>query len=151
MTVIGERYRLVSPIATGGMGTVWEGWDERLQRRVAIKQLHPPQPGRDPAQMRVDAERVLREARNAARLHHPHAVPVYDVVEQDGRPCLVMQYLPAPSLQQILATRGPLDPPAVARRDSGRRVLEMADVVEVGRILEQQRFRCARARSRRHG
>ena len=115
MSLIGDRYRLVKPIATGGMGTVWEGWDERLQRRVAIKQLHPPQPGLDPQAARVAAERVLREARNAARLHHPHAVPVYDVVEDDGRPCLIMQYLPAQSLQQVLAARGPLDVPTVAR------------------------------------
>jgi len=115
VALIGDRYRLVKPIATGGMGTVWEGWDERLQRRVAIKQLHPPQPGLDPQAARVAAERVLREARNAARLHHPHAVPVYDVVEDDGRPCLIMQYLPAQSLQQVLAARGPLDVPTVAR------------------------------------
>jgi serine/threonine protein kinase len=115
VALIGDRYRLVKPIATGGMGTVWEGWDERLQRRVAIKQLHPPQPGLDPEAARVAAERVLREARNAARLHHPHAVPVYDVVDDEGRPCLVMQYLPAQSLQQVLAARGPLDIPTVAR------------------------------------
>jgi serine/threonine protein kinase len=117
MTMLGDRYRLVAPIATGGMGSVWEGWDERLHRPVAIKRLHV-QPGLDPQSARVAAERMLREARNAARLHHPHAVPVYDVIEEDGRPSIVMQYLPAPSLQQVLATRGPLDVATAARLGS---------------------------------
>ena len=112
--LIGGRYRLISPIATGGMGTVWEGWDERLQRRVAVKQLHPP-PGTSEEAARVASERALREARNAARLHHPNAVPVYDVVEEDGRPAVVMQYLPAPSLQRVLTDHGPLGVDHVAR------------------------------------
>ena len=111
---IGGRYRLVAPIATGGMGTVWEGWDERLQRRVALKQLHP-QPGLSPEDARIAGERALREARNTARLHHANAVPVYDVVDHEGQPCLVMQYLPARSLQAILAERGTLDVAQVAR------------------------------------
>lgn len=113
-TMIGGRYRLVSPIATGGMGSVWEAWDERLQRRVAVKQLHP-QPGLSADDARIAGERALREARNAARLHHPHAVPVYDVVDHEGQPCLVMQYLPTKSLQALLAERGTLDVAQVAR------------------------------------
>src|SRR3954468_9403929 len=112
--MIGGRYRLVSPIAPGGMGSVWEAWNERLQRRVAVKQLHP-QPGLRPDEARIASERALREARNAARLHHPNAVPVYDVVDHDGQPCLVMQYLPARSLQALLAERGTLDVSQVAR------------------------------------
>jgi serine/threonine protein kinase len=113
-TAIGGRYRLVAPIATGGMGTVWEAWDERLQRRVAIKQLHP-QPGLSPEETRLAADRALREARITARLHHPNAVPVYDVVDHEGQPCLVMQYLPAKSLQALLSERGTLDIASVAR------------------------------------
>src|SRR3954451_847575 len=96
------------------MGTVWEAWDERLQRRVAIKQLHAP-PGLDPEATRIASERALREARNTARLHHPHAVPVYDVVDHEGQPCLVMQYLHAKSLQALLAERGALSGAEVAR------------------------------------
>ncbi|MBW8732626.1 MAG: serine/threonine protein kinase, partial [Terrabacter sp.] len=92
----------------------WEAWDERLQRRVAVKQLHP-QPGLSADEARIASERALREARNAARLHHPNAVPVYDVVDHDGQPCLVMQYLPARSLQALLAERGTLDVSQVAR------------------------------------
>src|ERR1700759_3040131 len=93
------------------MGTVWEGWDELLQRPVAVKQLLPPLGGED-AQVAID--RAMREARITARLHHRHAVPVYDVVEQDGRPCLIMQYVPSHSLQQILNDKGVLTPATVA-------------------------------------
>jgi serine/threonine protein kinase len=111
---VAERYRLVEQIAAGGMGTVWEAWDDRLQRRVALKQLHP-QPGLSPAEGKLAGDRVMREARITARLHHPHAVPVYDVVDFDGQPCLIMQYLPSKSLQQLIKDRGLLAPADVAR------------------------------------
>ncbi len=113
-TLVADRYRLVQRIADGGMGSVWEAWDERLHRRVALKQLHP-QPGLSPQDASIATERVLREARLTARLHHPNAVPVYDVVDADGLPCLVMQYLPSTSLQALLAARGPLPVAEVAR------------------------------------
>jgi len=111
---IAGRYRLVSRIATGGMGSVWEAWDELLQRRVAVKQLLL-----QPSISRQDAElarsRVIREARITARLHHPHAVALYDVVEHDGQPCLIMQYVPAHNLNRLLRERGVLDEPLAAR------------------------------------
>jgi hypothetical protein len=112
--VIAGRYRLVNRIAAGGMGTVWQGWDERLRRPVAIKQLHP-QPGLSGAAADMVNDRAMREARITARLHHPHAITVFDVVEQDGQPCLIMQYLPSTSLQAILNDRGTLAPIEVAR------------------------------------
>lgn len=112
--LVAERYRLVEQIAAGGMGTVWEAWDDRLQRRVALKQLHP-QPGLSPAEAKLAGDRVMREARITARLHHPHAVPVYDVVDFDGQPCLIMQYLPSKSLQELIKDRGLLGPADVAR------------------------------------
>jgi serine/threonine protein kinase len=112
--LIGGRYRLVEQIAAGGMGSVWEAWDERLRRRVAIKQLHP-QPGLSPADAYLASNRAMREARITARLHHAHAVPVYDVVDHDGMPCLIMQYLPSKSLQNVLAERGALSVVEVAR------------------------------------
>ena len=77
-TAIGGRYRLVAPIATGGMGTVWEAWDERLERRVAIKQLHP-QPGLSQEQTRLAAERALREAR--ITVPHPEMNAFLDDVD----------------------------------------------------------------------
>jgi serine/threonine protein kinase len=112
--MIGGRYRLIRRLAAGGMGTVWEGWDERLQRPVAVKQLHL-QPGLSKADADVAVQRAMREARLTARLHHPNAVQVYDVVDHDGHPCLIMQYIPSTSLADIVRDRGPLPPAEVAR------------------------------------
>ncbi|WP_374969551.1 protein kinase [Terrabacter sp. BE26] len=112
--LIAGRYRLMDRIGSGGMGHVWLAWDERLNRAVAVKQLHSPV-GLGEADAAVAQERAMREARNTARLHHPNAVPVFDVVDHEGRPCLVMQYLPSQSLQAVLRDRGPLPVREVAR------------------------------------
>jgi eukaryotic-like serine/threonine-protein kinase len=112
--LIAGRYRLVNRIASGGMGIVWQAWDELLQRPVALKQLRP-QPGLSDADAELISRRAMREARITARLHHPHAVPVYDVVEFEGQPCLIMQYLPSTSLQTIVNDRGPVPPTEAAR------------------------------------
>ncbi|HZZ96789.1 MAG TPA: serine/threonine-protein kinase [Jatrophihabitantaceae bacterium] len=112
--VIGGRYRLVNRLATGGMGTVWEAHDERLQRTVAVKQLRL-QPGLSKADTEVAIQRAMREARITARLHHPNAVQVYDIVDDNGQPSLVMQYVPSTSLQDIIRDRGPLPGAEVAR------------------------------------
>ena len=112
--LIAGRYRLVNRIASGGMGIVWQAWDELLQRPVALKQLRP-QPGLSEAETELTSQRAMREARITARLHHQHAVPVYDVVEYDGQPCLIMQYLPSTSLQTIVNDRGPVPPTEAAR------------------------------------
>jgi len=112
--VLAGRYRLVDRIATGGMGSVWEAWDELLHRRVAVKQLLP-QPGLSKDDAAMARSRVIREARITARLHHPHAVTLYDVIEQDGQPCLVLQYVPSHSLSSLLAEQGPLPVAFVAR------------------------------------
>jgi len=111
---IAGRYRLVRQLATGGMGTVWEGWDERLHRPVAVKKL-ALLPGLTGPVAEVAAQRVMREARLTARLHHPNAVQVFDVVDDGGRPCLIMQYVPSRSLQDIVRDHGPLPPADVAR------------------------------------
>ena len=115
--LIAGRYRLMDRIGSGGMGHVWLAWDERLNRAVAVKQLHSPV-GLGESDAAVAQERAMREARNTARLHHPNAVPVFDVVDHDGRPCLVMQYLPSHSLQAVLTDRGPLPVQEVARLGS---------------------------------
>ena len=111
--LVASRYRLVERIATGGMGVVWRGWDERLRRVVAIKELlvHP---GLGEAAAEQAAHRAMREARITARLQHPHAIPVYDVVEHDGRPCLIMEYVPSRSLQNVLTERTTLGVDEVA-------------------------------------
>ncbi len=112
--LIGGRYRLERRLAAGGMGSVWLGQDERLHRPVAIKQLHV-QPGLSPEAAELASQRAMREARITARLHHPHAVPVWDVVDDNGLPCLIMQYLPSTSLSEMLRDKGSLAPPVVAR------------------------------------
>ncbi|MFP5284110.1 MAG: protein kinase domain-containing protein, partial [Thermoanaerobaculia bacterium] len=69
-------YRLDELLGFGGMGRVWRGWDERLHRRVALKEL------RSDALVSNIRERLRREARAAARLNHPSIVHSYDIVEQ---------------------------------------------------------------------
>jgi serine/threonine protein kinase len=70
------RYRLDRMIGSGGMGIVWEAWDPALQRRVAIKLLHP--------EIASGQARLIREARALAALQHPDVVAVFDVGEVDG-------------------------------------------------------------------
>ncbi|HYS40854.1 MAG TPA: protein kinase [Pseudonocardiaceae bacterium] len=96
-TLIAGRYRLQGEVGRGAMGVVWRARDERLDRAVAVKQLKPDtdQP----------AARALREAQLAARLRHPHAVTVHDIVGQDDTLYLVMEYLPSRSLADLLLDR----------------------------------------------
>jgi hypothetical protein len=107
-TLIGGRYRLSERLGSGAMGEVWRAHDERLDRTVAVKRLFAVASPDGTA-------RALREARNAARLQHPHAVTVHDVVEHDGHPCLVMEYVPADSLATVVREHGPLTPERAAR------------------------------------
>jgi tRNA A-37 threonylcarbamoyl transferase component Bud32 len=106
---VGGRYRLDRSIGSGGMGTVWQGTDELLGREVAVKEVRfPPEVGeREQDELR---ERTMREARATARLSHPNVVTTYDVVEDGGRPYIVMELLPARSLSAVLREDGPLPP-----------------------------------------
>ncbi|WP_410638921.1 protein kinase domain-containing protein [Amycolatopsis sp. lyj-346] len=112
--LIAGRYRLAERIGQGSMGVVWRARDERLDRVVAVKQLDYDaaigQAASDQASLRA-----LREARLTARLRHPHAITVHDVVEADGGPYLVMEYLPSRSLAEILLDRETLPAEEVAR------------------------------------
>ncbi len=103
--VLAGRYRLVYRVATGGMGSVWEAWDELLQRKVAIKELLT-QPGLSKDDAAMARSRVIREARITARLHHPHAVTLYDVIDNGGQPCLILQFVPSRTLSSMLAEEG---------------------------------------------
>ena len=105
--LLAGRYRLVRQVGRGGMGVVWEAWDERLERPVAVKQLRP-QLGLSPEDAELAKNRAMREARITARLHHRNAVPVFDVVEHDGQPCLIMQFLPSVPLSAELRDGGSL-------------------------------------------
>jgi eukaryotic-like serine/threonine-protein kinase len=105
--LIADRYRLLRHVGSGGMGVVWEGLDERLERHVAVKQLRR-QPGASTADAELANQRAMREARLAARLHHQHAVSVFDVVEQEGQLWLIMQLVPSVTLAAVIHEGGPL-------------------------------------------
>jgi serine/threonine protein kinase len=112
--VVAGRYALSEVIGRGGMGTVWLATDQVLQREVAVKEVSFAV-DLTAEERTILRERTLREARAAARLDHPCVASVYDVVEEDGRPWLVMEHVSARSLQEILEEQGPLSPSAVAR------------------------------------
>jgi serine/threonine protein kinase len=114
MALIADRYRLQHVVGSGGMGVVWQAWDERLERPVALKQLHR-QPGTSTAEAELANKRAMREARLTARLSHPHAVPVFDVVEQHGQLWLIMQFIPSMTLAAVLEEGGPLQPGEAAQ------------------------------------
>lgn len=112
--VLVGRYRLLHRIGSGGMGVVWRARDERLGREVAVKRLHTRTTA-DAGESDLASHRAMREARITARLHHAHVVPVFDVVEHEGEPCLIMQYFPSASLAEVLAQRGRMPVAEVAR------------------------------------
>ena len=89
--VIEDRYRVISRIADGGMATVYQAIDERLERTVAIKIMHT-QLAQGPKRDQF-VERFRREARSAAAIANPHIVQVYDTGEFDGLDYLVMEYV----------------------------------------------------------
>jgi serine/threonine protein kinase len=125
METVGGRYRLGERIGYGGMGEVFAAHDLRLDREVALKLLRVDLAGQDGMR-----ERVVAEARLAARLTHPHVVGVLDTGEQDGRPFVVMERLSGRTLGDELA-EGPMPPERV--RDVGLQVLRaLAAAHELG-------------------
>jgi eukaryotic-like serine/threonine-protein kinase len=114
MALIADRYRLRHVVGRGGMGVVWEAWDEGLERRVALKQLHR-QSGASTAEAELANKRAMREARLTARLNHTHAVPVFDVVEQEGQLWLIMPFIASITLADVLKAGGPLQPDEAAQ------------------------------------
>jgi serine/threonine protein kinase len=113
---VADRYRLRSQLGGGGMGAVWLARDELLGRDVAVKQVLVPA-GIDAALAQANRDAAMREGRIAARLSHPHAVAVYDMVLDGGQPWLVMEHLPSVSLAALL---------------HDRRVLPIVQVAQIG-------------------
>jgi len=106
-TVVAGRYRVLRLLGRGGMGAVYEAFEEAIERRVALKLLHPiialePQV----------AARFLEEAKLANRVRHPAVVEVTDFGTHDGRPFLVMELLDGESLGARLERGGPFAPAA---------------------------------------
>jgi eukaryotic-like serine/threonine-protein kinase len=96
------------------MGTVWRAADTLLRRDVAVKEVILP-PGLAPSDRDSMYERTMREARAAAALQHPAVVQVYDVVQENGRPWIVMELLDARSLADMIIEDGPIPPRVVAK------------------------------------
>jgi|GEM_PF-1735647 len=107
---IDGKYRVLRLIGEGGMGTVYEGENSRIGRRVAIKVLHA-----QVAAMPEFVERFEREARAAARIGSPHVCDVLDLGDlPNGDRFIVMEYLDGQSFEDRLATRGKLTPAQLA-------------------------------------
>jgi serine/threonine protein kinase len=107
---VADRYQLTAKLGSGGMGVVWRAYDEHLHRVVAVKELVSHN-GMDEEVTR----RAMREGRIAARVSHPNAIALYDVIEDAGSPWLVMEYLPSKSLSAVLSERGALPPEEVVK------------------------------------
>ncbi len=116
--LVAGRYRLAESIGRGGMGTVWRAEDELLGRQVAVKKLRVPPQLHDDERERL-YERTRREARSAARIAHPNVVVVHDVVEDEGLPCVVMEYVRSRTLSDVLKNDGPISPREAARIGRG--------------------------------
>ena len=111
-SVLGGGYRIVREIGRGGMGVVYEGVDETLQRRVAVKRLL-----QDAQTLPEDRERFLREARLVAQLKHPNLAQIY-AVAVEREPFLVFEYVDGETLDGVLS-RSVVLPPAAARKILG--------------------------------
>src|SRR5580698_4515135 len=132
--VIAGRYRLQAPIGRGAMGVVWRARDQLLDRDVAVKEVQIADTLTDVERAHA-YQRTLREAKTAARLNHPAVVTVYDVAEDEGRPWIVMQLINAQSLDQVLATSGPLSPRRAA--EIGRQLLSALSVAHSAGVMHR--------------
>jgi len=101
--LLAGRYVLREVIGQGGMSQVWRARDQRLDRDVAVKVLHPGL-----SSTRINRERFEREALAAARINHPNVVSVFDAGQDDGELFIVMECLPGNTLFDEMA-RGPLE------------------------------------------
>ncbi|MEU8436897.1 protein kinase [Streptomyces sp. NPDC029216] len=111
--LLAGRYLLVEILGRGGMGTVWRAKDQLLDREVAVKELIIS--GLTDQERSTLHSRMTQEARAAARIKHPNVISVYDVLEQDDRPWIVMELVDGRSLADTIATEGTLLPHEAAR------------------------------------
>ncbi|MFE2060374.1 serine/threonine-protein kinase [Streptomyces sp. NPDC059446] len=107
--LLAGRYRLGEVLGRGGMGTVWRAADETLGRTVAVKELRFPS-SIDEEEKRRLITRTLREAKAIARIRNTSAVTVYDVVDEDDRPWIVMELIEGKSLAEVIREDGTLTP-----------------------------------------
>ena len=132
--LIADRYELHEVLGRGGMGVVWRGQDRVLDRPVAVNEVFPP-PGLFGDERNAVKARVLREARAAARLGHPGVITVFDLVEEEDRIFIVMEFVPGPSLEELVIREGPLAPAVVA--DVGLQILDVLEVAHASGIIHR--------------
>jgi serine/threonine-protein kinase len=106
-SALADRYRVENEIGRGSSATVYLAHDLRHGRKVALKVLHSA------LGAALGVERFLREIRTAARLHHPHILPLFDSGSAAGLLYYTMPYVESGSLRDRLATSGPLPLPVV--------------------------------------
>ncbi|MFD6172086.1 serine/threonine-protein kinase [Streptomyces coeruleorubidus] len=111
--LLAGRYRLGEVLGRGGMGTVWRAEDETLGRTVAVKELRFPS-NIDEEEKRRLITRTLREAKAIARIRNNSAVTVFDVVQEDDRPWIVMELVEGKSLAEVIREDGLLEPKRAA-------------------------------------
>ena len=130
--LVAGRYLLLRELGRGGMGTVWLANDQLVTRHVAVKELRPP--GQlSGAELDAFRRRALREATSAARIHHPNAVTLYDVIPataDDAAVYLIMELIEGPTLAQLIQSQGRL-PDAVAAGYG----LQLLDVLDAAHAL----------------
>lgn len=112
-------YEVLEPLGRGGMGAVYLARDTRLRREVALKVVADD----GGTNTEAGAQRLVREARAAAQLNHPRIAAVHDVLDLDGRACIVMEYVPGQSLSEWMHER-PID-----AREIIERGIQIADAV----------------------
>ncbi|GGW95551.1 hypothetical protein GCM10010341_16000 [Streptomyces noursei] len=132
--VLGGRYRVTGRIGRGGMGVVCRADDQVLGREVALKVLRAYTDASAPelADLRT---RMQREARAAARIRHSGVVTVHDVIEEGGRPVIVMELVDGPSMDDAVGEHGPLDPWEVGR--IGAAVMDALDAAHQVGVLHR--------------
>jgi len=131
---IADRYKLIRPLGRGGMGVVWLAEDKLLRRRVAVKEIEFP-PELEPEDTASVKARALREARSAASLNHPRVVTIFDVLHEEDGAFIVMEYVDATTLSELVKKEGPLPVDRVAR--IGAEVLEALEVAHARGIVHR--------------
>ena len=130
--LIAGRYQLRRELGRGGMGVVWLADDQLFDRQVAVKELRPP-PGLSDADRDIHTQRALQEARSAARIQHPNAVTIHDVLPataDDDAIYLIMELIDGPTLAQLIRRNGRLRDTIVASLG-----IQLVDVLQAAHHL----------------
>ncbi len=128
--LLNGRYRLGSLLGEGAVGIVSRAWDEVLRRDVAVKMLKPAH-----ASDERTVARFYAEARAAARLAHPHAVLVHDIVADRAWHAIVMEYVAGVSLERVLASEGRVGEARTVRY--GREIAQALAAAHAGGLLHR--------------